>query len=163
MLFYRLNGALSFSGYFSGENPITMTGPNGSLLLLVIVSLFMILLTENSRVPVDDPMTHLELTMIHEVMILDHSGPDLALIEIGAFCKLLFYSIFITHLLIPAKSLDGFLYGMVFVAVVGAIYVAIGIIESIMARLKMNLVPKYILTSFALASFAAILTTMGLV
>ena len=163
MLFYRLNGALSFSGYFSGENPITMTGPNGSLLLLVIVSLFMILLTENSRVPVDDPMTHLELTMIHEVMILDHSGPDLALIEIGAFCKLLFYSIFITHLLIPAKSLDGFLYGMVFVAVVGAIYVAIGIIESIMARLKMNLVPKYILTSFALASIAAILTTMGLV
>jgi formate hydrogenlyase subunit 4 len=163
ILFYRLNGSLSFSGYFFEGNPITMTGPNGSLLLLVIVSMFMILLAENSRVPVDDPMTHLELTMIHEVMILDHSGPDLALIELGAFCKLLFYSIFITHLLVPANALDGLLHGLVFIAVVGAVYVAVGVIESIMARLKMNLVPKYILTSFALASFAAILTTMGLV
>ncbi|MDR3630867.1 MAG: NADH-quinone oxidoreductase subunit H [Desulfocapsaceae bacterium] len=163
ILFYRLNGSLSFSGYFSGDNPITLTGPNGSLLLLVIVSMFMILLTENSRVPVDDPMTHLELTMIHEVMILDHSGPDLALIELGAFCKLIFYSVFIAHLLVPAKALEGPLYDVVFVVAVGAIYVAIGITESIMARLKMNLVPKFILTSFALVSFAAILTTMGFI
>jgi len=163
ILFYRMNGSLSFIYYFEGDNPISLLSPNGSLLLLVIVSMFMILLTENSRVPVDDPATHLELTMIHEVMILDHSGPDLALIELGAFYKLLFYAAFITHLLIPAKLIGGMAHGVVFVGTMAIIYVAIGITESIMARFKMNLIPKYILTSFALVSFAAILTTMGLV
>ena len=163
ILFYRMNGSLSFSGYFQGANPISLLSPNGSLLLLVIVSMFMILLTENSRVPVDDPATHLELTMIHEVMILDHSGPDLALIELGAFYKLLFYAAFITHLLIPAKILGPVAYGVVYVVTLVILYMAIGLIESIMARFKMNLVPKYILTSFALVSFAAILTTMGFV
>jgi formate hydrogenlyase subunit 4 len=163
ILFYRMNGSLSFTDYFQGNNPISLMNPNGSLLLFVVVSMFMILLTENSRVPVDDPATHLELTMIHEVMILDHSGPDLALIELGAFYKLFFYSAFISHLLIPAKIISGLAGGLVFVVVLSLVYVGIGIIESIMARFKMNLVPKYILTSFALVSFAAILTTMGLV
>jgi formate hydrogenlyase subunit 4 len=163
ILFFRMNGSLSFTDYFQGNNPITLMNPNGSLLLFVIVSMFMILLTENSRVPVDDPATHLELTMIHEVMILDHSGPDLALIELGAFYKLFFYAAFITHLLIPAKLSSGLAGGFVFVVILSMIYVGIGIIESIMARFKMNLVPKYILTSFALVSFAAILTTLGLV
>jgi formate hydrogenlyase subunit 4 len=163
ILFYRMNGSLSFSDYFHGDTPITLTGPNGSLLLFVIVSLFMILLTENSRVPVDDPATHLELTMIHEVMILDHSGPDLALIELGAFYKLFFYAAFITHLLIPVRMVNGPAGGVVFTLTLVMIYVAIGIVESIMARFKMDMVPKYILTSFALVSFAAILTTMGFV
>jgi len=163
ILFYRMNGSLSFTDYFNGENPISLMSPNGSLLLFVIVSMFMILLTENSRVPVDDPATHLELTMIHEVMILDHSGPDLALIELGAFYKLFFYAAFISHLLIPAKFAGGPAGGAIFVVTLAMIYVAIGITESITARFKMNLVPKYILTSFALVSFAAILTTMGLV
>ena len=94
ILFYRLNGSLSFAEYFTGESPISLVGASGALLLFVIVSIFMVLLVENSRVPVDDPATHLELTMIHEVMILDHSGPDLALIELGAFYKLFFYSAF---------------------------------------------------------------------
>ena len=87
-----------------------MAGPPGALLLLVIVALFMVLLTENSRVPVDDPATHLELTMIHEVMILDHSGPDLALIELGAFYKLFFYAAFVACLIksvtLAARSPD---------------------------------------------------------
>jgi len=71
------------------------------VLLLVIVALFLLLLAENSRVPVDDPATHLELTMIHEVMILDHSGPDLALIEFGAHCRLLFSACLVASLLRP--------------------------------------------------------------
>lgn len=163
ILFYRMNGSLSLAGYFRGDHPITLISPNGALLLLVIVSMFMILLTENSRVPVDDPATHLELTMIHEVMILDHSGPDLALIEAGAFCKLLFYAAFITNVLIPDQLLTGVGYTAAFIAVLVVIYMMIGLVESIMARFKMNLVPKYILTSFALVSFAAILTSVGVI
>jgi formate hydrogenlyase subunit 4 len=158
ILFYRLNGSLSFTEYFTGENAISLMNASGALLLFVIVALFMVLLTENSRVPVDDPATHLELTMIHEVMILDHSGPDLALIELGSFYKLFFYSAFITHLIYPFTLASGIVNGLIFYGVLALVYVAIGVTESIMARFKMNLVPKFILTSFALVFFAAILT-----
>nr|MBF0222462.1 NADH-quinone oxidoreductase subunit H [Desulfobulbaceae bacterium] len=158
ILFYRINGSLSFVEFFTGPQAINMLGNHGALLLLVVVALFIVLLTENSRVPVDDPATHLELTMIHEVMILDHSGPDLALIEWGSFLKLFFYSSFITCLILPFKTGSVFLNGVIFLVILSLIYVAIGITESIIARFKMNLVPKFILTSFALVFFAAILT-----
>ena len=158
ILFYRMNGSLSLAEYFHGDKAVSLTGPAGALLLFVIVAMFMVLLTENSRVPVDDPQTHLELTMIHEVMILDHSGPDLALIELGAFFKLFFYSAFITHLLQPLTSFGVLANALIFYGVLTLVYVAVGVTESTMARFKMNLVPKYILTSFTLVFFAAILT-----
>jgi len=162
ILFYRMNGALSFSDYFIGTTPISLTGPAGALLLLVIVALFMVLLTENSRVPVDDPATHLELTMIHEVMILDHSGPDLALIEIGSFYKLFFYSAFLTLIICPFNPSAGLVNLPIFYGVMALIYMAIGVTESMMARLRMNLVPKFVLTSNILVVFAVILT-MGFI
>ncbi|MGD9947092.1 MAG: respiratory chain complex I subunit 1 family protein [Desulfobulbus sp.] len=158
VVFFRMNGAFSLGGYFSSEGAITFTGPQGALLLLVIVALFMILLAENSRVPADDPATHLELTMIHEAMILDHSGPDLALIELGAFYKLFFYASWIACLLkpfVPATLVGNFL---LFYGILALVYIAIGITESVTARLKMPLVPKFLLTSFALAFLAIILT-----
>ncbi len=158
ILFYRINGSLSLAAYFSGKHAITLSGPQGALLLLVIVSLFMTMLAENSRVPVDDPATHLELTMIHEVMILDHSGPDLALIELGSFYKLFFYASFIACLIKPPTLAGPVADSLVFYGLLSLVYIAIGITESITARLKMNLVPKYILTSFALGFFAIILT-----
>lgn len=158
ILFYRMTGALSFAEYFTGLTPISLSAPGGTLLLLVIVALFMVLLTENSRVPVDDPATHLELTMIHEVMILDHSGPDLAMIEFAAFCKLFFYSAFIFLIAFPLQQSWGMLNIPLFFGGVALLYVAIGIVESTMARFRMNLVPKFILTSLILTIFAAILT-----
>jgi len=130
----------------------------GSPLLFVIISFFIILLTENSRVPVDDPATHLELTMIHEVMVLDHSGPDLGLIELGSFCKLFFYSAIVASLILPFK-LGHFATDIgLFAAALIIVYTAAGIIESAMARYRMDRVPKFILTSFALAFFATIIT-----
>lgn len=158
ILFYRLNGSLSLTGYFTGTQPITLAGPQGALLVLVVVALFMLLLTENSRVPVDDPATHLELTMIHEVMILDHSGPDLALIELGAFYKLFFYAALVASLLKPLAPAGPVGGTLLFYGLLTLVYVAIGITESVTARLKMDMVPKYILTAFALVFFAIILT-----
>jgi formate hydrogenlyase subunit 4 len=158
ILFYRLNGSLSLAGYFSGIQPISLAGPQGALLLLVVVALFMLLLAENSRVPVDDPATHLELTMIHEVMILDHSGPDLALIELGAFYKLFFYAALVASLLKPLTPIGPVAGTLLFYGLLTVVYVAIGVTESVTARLKMDLVPKYILTAFALIFFAIILT-----
>ena len=162
ILFYRMTRSLSFGEYFTGSIPISLTGPAGALLLLVMVSLFIVLLTENSRVPVDDPATHLELTMIHEVMVLDHSGPDLALIELGSFYKLFFYAAFLTMIICPLNPANGLLNLPVFYVVLMVVYMAIGLVESMMARFKMNLVPKFILTSSVLVVFAAILT-MGFI
>ncbi len=158
ILFYRINGSLSLAEYFAATPSISLGGNQGALLLLVVVALFMILLTENSRVPVDDPATHLELTMIHEVMILDHSGPDLALIELGAFYKLFFYAAFIACLLKPIALVSPVANGLLFYGLIVLVYLAIGVTESITARLKMDLIPKFILTSFALVFFAIILT-----
>ena len=162
ILFYRMTHSLSFGEYFTGANPISLTGPAGALLLLVIVALFIVLLTENSRVPVDDPATHLELTMIHEVMVLDHSGPDLALIELGSFYKLFFYAAFLAMIVCPLSPSGGLLNLPVFYTIVVLVYMTIGLVESVMARFKMNLVPKFVLTSSILVVFAAILT-MGFI
>ncbi len=157
-LFYRLSGSLSFVEYFSGDQVVNLWSDSAALIMLVLVALFFVLLTENSRVPVDDPATHLELTMIHEVMILDHSGPDLALIEMGAFCKLLFYSSFVSCLLYPFHTGLTVINIVVFAVIMTLVYATVGLIESIRARYKMDMVPNFILTSFALVFFATILT-----
>ena len=104
ILFYRISGSLSLADYFHGENAVSLAGPTGALLLFVIVAMFMVLLTENSRVPVDDPQTHLELTMIHEVMVLDHSGPAFGMILWGAAMKLFVYSALIVGVILPASG-----------------------------------------------------------
>jgi len=158
IFFYRLTGELQLSSYFTGNNTIAMWNTAGAPLLFIVLSFFIILLTENSRVPVDDPATHLELTMIHEVMVLDHSGPDLGLIELGSFCKLFFYSTIISRLILPFNlGNQGLNYGLFIVGLV-IVYIAIGVIESVIARFRMDKVPQFVLTSFALAFFATIIT-----
>ena len=158
ILFYRLTGDLNLAAYFSGAQPFGFWQTAGSPMLFIIIAFFIILLTENARVPVDDPATHLELTMIHEVMVLDHSGPDFGFIEMGAFLKMFFYASIVSRLILPfdlghpALNLALFSLGALIV------YVAVGVIESIMARYRMDLVPKFVLTSFALAFFATVIT-----
>ena len=133
-------------------------GRKGSPLLFVAMAFFIVLLTESSRVPVDDPATHLELTMIHEVMVLDHSGPDFALIELGSFFKLFFYSTLVTRLICPFNLGHPLLDAGLFFIVLGLVYTAVGVTESVMARYRMDKVPQFVLTSFALAFFATIIT-----
>ena len=158
ILFFKLTGSLSFYEFFSGDHVIDLMGEHSALLILVVVGLYVVMLTENSRVPVDDPATHLELTMIHEVMILDHSGPDLALIEMGAWFKLLFYSGFLARLIDPFHAENVIVNGLFFYGVVTFIYISIGVVESITARYKMPQVPKFILTPFILVFFVIILS-----
>lgn len=158
LLLQRFQGSMSLGGFLSRNSMLTIWGPNGSVIVLALIALFLVMLVENSRLPVDDPTTHLELTMIHEVMILDHSGPDLALIELGAWLKMLFYAAFISGLIVPVPLVPAWLETPLFVIIVCLLYVLIGVLESITARYKMNMNPKFILTSFALAFFAAILS-----
>ena len=158
ILFYLLTGELSLAGHFGGSQPMVLWQTVGPTLLFVVASLFIVLLSENSRVPVDDPASHLELTMIHEVMILDHSGPALAFIELGASLKLFFYSALITLLVCPFRLDQPVLNALLFFGVLTLIYVAVGVTESIMARFRMDKVPMVGLTSFALAFFAAVVS-----
>jgi formate hydrogenlyase subunit 4 len=158
VLFYKLTNELSFAAYFSGEHPYTLWMVAGSPLLFVVIAIFIILLTENSRVPVDDPATHLELTMIHEVMVLDHSGPDLAFIELGSFYKLFFYSALLARLACPVDMGHPVLNLCMFTGSLFVVYTAVGVTESVMARFRMDMVPRFVLTSFVLAFFATIIT-----
>ena len=87
------------SGSFSMVEILRPSAGTGTLLLAA--GLFTILLSENCRVPFDDPNTHLELTMIHEVMVLDHSGPPLAVILHGASVKLLLFSVLLVQAVLP--------------------------------------------------------------
>jgi formate hydrogenlyase subunit 4 len=158
ILFYVLTGELSLAAYFSGAQPFSMWQMAGSPMLFVVIAFFIILLAENSRVPVDDPATHLELTMIHEVMVLDHSGPDLGFIELGSFCKLFFYASIVARLIMPLESGYMALNLCLFATSLLIVYMAVGVMESVMARYRMDRVPKFLLTSFALAFFATIIT-----
>lgn len=158
ILFYMLTGELTLAAYFAGGQPMTLWQTAGSPILFVVIALFIVLLAENARVPVDDPATHLELTMIHEVMVLDHSGPDFAFIELGAFFKLFFYATLLASLVCPVSPESPYLAGGLFLAVQAVVYGAVGVTESVMGRYRMDKVPHFILTSFALVFFATVIT-----
>ena len=125
--------------------------------VLIAISWFIVLLAENSRVPFDDPNTHLELTMIHEVMVLDHGGPAFGLILYGAALKLTLFCLLITSLVFPMSSGSSWLYVLVSVFGIFAIGIAIGIIESMMARLRLVRIPQLLITATLLAAFAVVL------
>jgi formate hydrogenlyase subunit 4 len=120
------------------------------VLVVAAAALFVVLLSENSRIPVDDPNTHLELTMIHEVMVLDHSGPDLAFIEYGAAVKLFLFAALLTHLVLPFPA--GPAGAGVLVAGTLAVAIAVGLVESLMARLPLRRVPQLLMSAGALAA-----------
>ncbi|HEY8258138.1 MAG TPA: NADH-quinone oxidoreductase subunit H [Gemmatimonadales bacterium] len=152
----RASGSLSLTGMLGG--PLADAWPSAApSLLMVAAALFAVLLAENSRVPVDDPATHLELTMIHEVIVLDHSGPDLALILYGGALKLALFGALLVGVLIPranlapAASLALLALGLVVVAAL------VGVVESVMARLRLDRVPQFLVAASALAFFAVVL------
>lgn len=149
-------GALSLSGMFGivlGESS-ALAGP---ALVMVAVALCGLLLAEGARVPVDDPATHLELTMIHEVMILDHSGPDLALLLYGSALKLALFGSLVVCLVVPRAGLPLPLWLLVLGTGLLGIGAAIGTVESAMARLRLPRVPLYIVGAAALAGFGLLL------
>lgn len=152
----RISGSLSMSGLLGDEVAagwMTSAAP----LLLVAASWFAVLLVENSRIPFDDPNTHLELTMIHEVMVLDHSGPALGAIVYGASIKLFVFAGMIVDLVLPFATGSPVLDWVVFLFGTLLVGVLIGTVESVMARLKMVEVPTLLIGSGVVSLFAVIL------
>jgi formate hydrogenlyase subunit 4 len=149
-------GSLSLTGLL-GVTTLPGAATAGPALLLVVVALFLVFLAENARIPVDDPNTHLELTMIHEVMVLDHGGPDLAFITYAAALKLWVLGALLVGLILPTGgqpvevALPAFLVAML---AVGAIT---GVIESTTARARLSRVPRLLVGAGGLAALALLL------
>ncbi len=152
----RLSGSASLDGMLratEGGVWLERTAP----LLLAAAGLLVVLLAECSRIPVDDPNTHLELTMIHEVMVLDHSGPLLGLVEYGAALKLLVLDALLLHVMAPTARVAGWPGFLLFIGGLVGVAIAIGVIESTMARLRLLHVPTLLIAAVLCCGFAFLL------
>jgi formate hydrogenlyase subunit 4 len=152
----RSAGSLSLSSML-GPGLTQAWSRDGASFVLVAAALFVVLLAENSRVPVDDPNTHLELTMIHEVMVLDHGGPALGLILYGAALKLFVFAAVLARLLVPFSFAAGWPVWAGSVASLLGVAVAIGVVESSMARLRLTHVPRLLVAACLLSAFGVVL------
>jgi formate hydrogenlyase subunit 4 len=152
----RLAGELRLGALFGPA----LTGgwaTSGASVGLILVCLFVVLLVENCRIPFDDPNTHLELTMIHEVMVLDHSGPAFGMILYGAALKLFVLGALVVRLAIPWQSGNLAVDALVFVAGMLALAVVIGVVESVMARLRLARIPQVLIGTTLVSVFALVL------
>lgn len=143
-----ISGSLSMEGLFNVSGPST---------ILLFVAFFIVLLTENSRMPIDDPNTHLELTMVHEVMILDHSGPDLAIMLYASSIKLFIYMAFAVMVVLPNTGYAPWLGALLILLKVACVSVAVGVVESVTARVRMVKIPHLLIASFVVSSFALLI------
>ncbi len=132
-----------------------------AILFLLVCAWMVLLLAENARIPVDDPNTHLELTMIHEVMILDHSGPDLGILMYAAALKLWLFSTLLANLVIPMRPAEAWLQVVLIAAGTLGMAVVVGVVESVMARLRLVQVPKLLIGAGVLVATALIMQLIG--
>lgn len=149
--------SLSLSAMYAAVTYGAMTSFAAPALLLVAAALLIVFLAENARIPVDDPNTHLELTMIHEVMVLDHGGPDFAMIQYGAMLKLWVLGTLLVGILVPVRSgwwgvdLAAGVAGMMVLAAL------VGVIEATIARLRLVRVPQFLVAASVLSVLALVL------
>jgi len=128
--------------------------------LLAFAGLFIIVIAETGRIPVDNPATHLELTMIHEAMALEYAGPDLALVEWASAVKELLYLTLLADLLMPvgmamSAAPGALLVGTAaWVAKVAILAVAVTVTESVNAKLRLFRVPELVSVSLGLGFLA---------
>ncbi len=167
LVFVQRSGSLSLTSMF-GVAASAPAGQSTPMIVLVAAALFILLLVENARIPVDDPNTHLELTMIHEVMILDHSGPDLGFLLYAQALKLwvtagLFANVLClgdlagTHGSAAGSDLAGLTGLGLHVAGILIVALAVGLVESCMARLRLNRLPQILASAGALSTLALLL------
>jgi formate hydrogenlyase subunit 4 len=144
----KISGSLTLTEMLRAtvDASVTASAP----LILIAIGLFVVLLAENCRIPVDDPNTHLELTMIHEVMVLDHSGPLFGVILYAASLKLFVLGSVLLHIITPSYAVIRWFDWPLFMVQMVCLATAVGVVESVMARLQMRHVP-YLLV-FALIS-----------
>lgn len=146
-------GTFSISGISRALSLDTWTG-SLAVLVLAGISILAVFLAENCRIPVDDPNTHLELTMIHEVMVLDHGGPDLALILYAGTLKLWVLGALMAGIILPVLSSNYWTNILMTSAFLFILSISVGIIESTMARLRLRRIPQLLIGASATAVIA---------
>jgi formate hydrogenlyase subunit 4 len=147
----RKTGGLSLSTVLPAASPLA---PEVGL---IVLAFSIVLLCENARIPFDDPTTHLELTMVHEVMILDHSGPDLGLLLYASHLKLWLWSALVAGLATSPLVAPIWLRPVIAVAGTLVVAVGVGLVEALIPRLRLMRVPHLLATAAALAAVALIL------
>jgi len=148
LVLVKISGSMTLTNMLRATVDVSVTA--SAPLILIAIGLFVVLLAENCRIPVDDPNTHLELTMIHEVMVLDHSGPLFGVILYAASLKLFVLGGVLLHIITPSYAAMRWFDWPLFMVQMVCLAVAVGVVESVMARLQMRHVP-YLLV-FALIS-----------
>ncbi|MBI4820505.1 MAG: NADH-quinone oxidoreductase subunit H [Deltaproteobacteria bacterium] len=152
----RASGSLALSDMLGPSLRATWVDA-GVTCVLVAAAFTVVLLVETSRIPFDDPNTHLELTMIHEVMVLDHGGPALALIEYASALKLFVLGSIVARVLCPISFSDPSVDLLVAALSLLGVSVAIGVVESTMARLKLVNVPRALVGACLLSALGVVL------
>jgi formate hydrogenlyase subunit 4 len=153
----RLAEGLTLNQLFGAHLQNAWRSGTGASLGLILVCLFVVLLVENSRIPFDDPNTHLELTMVHEVMVLDHSGPLFGMVLYGAAMKMMVMSALLVRLALPWQTGWWLSDAGLFLAGLSGLAVLIGVVESTMARLRLPRVPQVLIGTALLSIFALVL------
>jgi formate hydrogenlyase subunit 4 len=148
----RLSGSLSMGAMLSAP-----AAGHAASLVLCVVGLFVVLLLECSRVPFDDPNTHLELTMVHEVMVLDHSGPLLGVILYGAAMKLFILGTLVVRLALPVTDSPWVARGLTLGALLG-LAIGVAVVESVTARVRLRKIPNLVAGAALLTAFGFVLT-----
>jgi formate hydrogenlyase subunit 4 len=153
----RQAGSFSLTPIYAHLGPDVLAQSGAAIALLVAAAFVVVYLAENARIPIDDPNTHLELTMIHEVMVLDHGGVDLAFIEYAAALKLWLLGSLVVGILVPVRT--GMLAVDAAAAVAGMFLLAVatGVVESVMARLRLLRVPQLLVGAVVLSVLAMLL------
>jgi formate hydrogenlyase subunit 4 len=147
------------TGSVSLDGMLSLSSGAGAVLLAA--GLFSVLLAENCRVPFDDPNTHLELTMVHEAMVLDHSGPPLAVVLHGASMRLLLFAVLLSEAVLPLGRLAPVPAAAALAGAVAFVAAGVGLVESLLARFAFRRVPLLLTAAFLLCLFALLLAWKG--
>ena len=152
----------SIAGWTIARHPFQLSPVHA----FAFVALILVTIAETGRVPIDNPATHLELTMIHEAMVLEYSGPSLALIEWASAMKLNLMLALLVALFMPwGFAAGGSFVGLAvafaaFVLKMALLAVALAVLESSVAKLRMYLVPEYLGMACALSVLAVVFTAI---
>jgi formate hydrogenlyase subunit 4 len=152
----KCTGHISLSEMFSSVSP-DLWFSSGPSLVLAGIAVLIVFMAENCRIPVDDPSTHLELTMIHEVMVLDHCGPDFGFILYAAAMKMWLLGLILTGIIIPVHTGNILLDTSAALIAMMLLAVLVGGIESSMARLRLLHVPQLLIGATTLSILALVL------
>ncbi len=153
-----MSGSVSLNQMLLGVKTGPLLSP---ALFLLFGTFFLNLLAENSRMPVDDPATHLELTMIHEVMILDYAGPDLGMILYGASIKLFLFLIVVVSILWPSGENISVVAPLLTIVKACFAAIAIGVLETAIARLRLIKIPQLLIANFVVTALALLVTLLA--